>query len=465
MLDRIQTFGESLTEWMQKKGLTASSLAVFTQRTRDATIARLMHDQLDYQRCARFITELAESYPDMDEETLRRLRNAVDVNRYGKEMYAAMQDFFKMLESKKNAFLPVEAGTQAMLQQLLDWAGNKSFRMLCMGFTGKQPIQLLCMAAMARKDVHIYQFFCQSLVGQLSCLLSETLHMAFDPNYELYSVRDYPGIMLNNVLIVRREDGEHMIIVYDSGEFSMLRMSDQSNLFDFAMNILMAPGHSPKKINCHFSHNCPKAYLDFLEQCLLFEKDNSIYQIKNEIGLEYVPVDILYDNFSAWTQENDARFLPFLQQIKNVFAKRGENILQKAEPTYLIMTKSGMLDFVKTGRMKDHPFCLKAFTEEERLKIIQNLIDSSVHASSFTPLLFQDDALTLEYSFIGYSRERMLICKAQSDYDLADYTEIVINSDELSGQYADFVTNILTKNHVLGKKASMDFLQSLLAML
>ncbi|MBQ3231833.1 MAG: hypothetical protein IJA93_02585, partial [Clostridia bacterium] len=98
----VQTFGESLTEWMEEKGLTAPDLAAYLRDTRDATIARLMHDQLDYQRCARFITELAEGYPDIDEETLKRLRTCVDVNRYGKEMYLAKQNFFRALSLEEN---------------------------------------------------------------------------------------------------------------------------------------------------------------------------------------------------------------------------------------------------------------------------------------------------------------------------------------------------------------------------
>lgn len=462
MFSEIRTFGESLTAWMKEKGLTASGLAAYTHETRDATISRLMHDQLDYQRCARFITELSESYPDIDEETLKSLRTSVDVSRYGKEMYAAQLDFFKMLAGEDEGFQSAKPETEDVFVQLLAWAQDKTFRMLCMGFTEKEPLKLLCMASKRIKGIHVYQFFCQSLVQQLSGMLSETLYMAFDPNYELYSVRDYPGIMLNNILIVEREDGAHLIVVYDLGKFSMLRLTEQSGLFDFCLNILMAPEHKPNKINCHFTHNCPKAYVDFIEECLLLEKGRAIYQIKNELGLEYVPVEILYENFVEWAKENDARFIPFLDQIKDVFSRRGENIAEKKEPTYLIMTKEGMSQFVKTGRMKDHPFCLRTFTPEERKKILSSLLESANKSPFITLLIFSDENLLLEHSFIGYSRERMLICKAQADYDLSHYTEIVLSSEELSGQFADFVTNILAKGHVLSKKASLDFIQSLI---
>ena len=116
MFSGILTFGECLKTWMEEKGLTPPDLAAYTRETRDATIARMMHDQLDYQRCARFITELAESYPDIDEETLRRLRVAVDVNRYGKELYLAKQNFSRMIlgKSKEPLKKPVETGNEEL---------------------------------------------------------------------------------------------------------------------------------------------------------------------------------------------------------------------------------------------------------------------------------------------------------------------------------------------------------------
>ena len=128
------------------------------------------------------------------------------------------------------------------------------------------------------------------------------------------------------------------------------------------------------------------------------------------------------------------------------------------------MTKEGMTQFAKTGRMKDHPFCLRTFTPAERKRIFQNLIDITLTSPSLTPLFFADDSISLNHSFIGYGRESILVCTAKADYDLSDYTEMVLSSANLSGQFADFVTNILSKNYVLSKKASLEFIQSLIKM-
>ena len=269
---------------------------------------------------------------------------------------------------------------------------------------------------------------------------------------------------MDNLLIARKDDGEHLLMVYDSGEFSTLNLPEGTELFDFTLNILLKKQHNPKKINLRFTHNSPEAYFDFFAHCLSLEKNKAIYQIKTEIGLEYVPTDIIYENFSQWAHEHDPRFLPYLETLRDIFAKRYENILTKTEPTYLIMTKEGMTQFAKTGRMKDHPFCLRAFTPTERKRIFQNLIDIASSSPSLTPFILSDDTISPNHSFIGYGRECILVCTAQANYDLSDYTEIVLASATLSGQFADFVTNILIKNHVLSKKASLEFIQTLIKM-
>ena len=90
---------------------------------------------------------------------------------------------------------------------------------------------------------------------------------------------------------------------------------------------------------------------------------------------------------------------------------------------------------------------------------------SAAETSTVIPLIFSNEDMELNYSFIGYSRECMLICTAASDYDLADYTEIVLTSGELSGQFADFVVSILSKGHVLGRRAGLEFISSLMSKL
>lgn len=464
MFSGTQTFGEKLTQWMTKKGLTASELAAYMRETRDATISRLMHDQLDYQRCARFITELNECYPDIDEETLRSLRVAVDVNRYGREMYLAKQNFIKMLTETSRESEEESADAEALCRSLLAWCGERECRLLlCTGLTGVGPLRFLELISKKRKDIRIHHFFDQSRVAELSGLLAKTLSVSFMENYELYEFRNNDGVLIENILIARREDGAHLLVVYDGGKISMLEMEKGTELYDFVLGLLLSEYHFPKKINRRFSYNSPQAYRDFLSHCLLLESNKAIYQIKSEIGLEYMPTEIIYENFRQWACQNDMRFMPYLDELKEIFAARHENILTKTEPTYLIMTKEGLTQFAKTGRMKDHPFCLRAFTPDERKIIFKNLKDMTVKNPSFMPLILSADAISPEYFFIGYGRECMLVCAAQADYDLSDYTEIVLDSRTLSGQFADFVTNILSKNHVLGKKASLDFIQSLIS--
>ena len=368
MYSAIQSFGECLSAWMEVKGLTPVSLSQYTRATRDATIARLMHDQLDYQRCARYITELAESELDIDEDTLRRLRRSVDVNRYGKEMYLARQNFLKMITPGEKQAENRPSMAAELCEKLLSWSESMDINLLCMGLTDAEPLRFLNLISEKKESIQIFHFFDQSHIVELSGLLALTLRLAFKPNYELYQIRDQMGTMVNNIMIARRSDGEHLLIAYNGSVFSTLNISKGTELLGFTLDIMMKRHLSPDKINRRFTHDSRDAYLDFLSQCLKLEKNSPIYHIKSEVGFEYVPTDILCDNFSDWALKFDPDFYPYLDRLREISALRYQNIHEKGEPTYLIMTKEGMISFAQTGRMKDHPFCLRAFTKDERKK-------------------------------------------------------------------------------------------------
>ena len=458
MHSAVATFGEYLTGWMEQNGYTPESLGLIMGKNGPNVIARLMHDRLGYQRCARFITELSDAIGPLEESILKAMRECVEVNRYGKALYTANRDFMRML--KKESF-PGEAETERLMQTVLDWSEGMKIKVLSMAVTHPCAFHAVSRIYDAKSDVFITQLMEEEQIQQLFALMGSALHLAFRKNYELYSVKNAAGVMIKNTILIKREDGRQLLILLREGGEHRLELKEDSPLFDFCLSVLKSNDSSAVKINRNIRSGNPETLEEFLEECFRHEKEQSIYHLKSDIGIEYMPVELLVRKFTAWAKQNDERFLPLVGRLEEIFRKRHENILKKNAPTYLIMSREGMLKFVKTGVMYDQPFCLPPFSPEERWEILRYLSEMARTVPAFSPLFLTEEGVREDYSFIGYGSGELLVCNSTADYNLSDYTEVILDSKPLMEHFAGFFTGILIKNCATGKKAALEYLKYL----
>lgn len=458
----ILSFGEYLTRWMNENNYTSATLGLLTSKTSAAAIASMMHDQLGYQRCARFVTELSDALGTLDENTLREMRTAVEVTRYGKSVYAAKRDFLRMLHMQiPEKTTQSSSSKNSLCQRIQRWAMGKRISLLCLGLTDSCVFQELSELYELAPDTKIIQYMEGSRIDQLSALLGGALSLAFKPNYEMYALNNSTDILVKNVIIAQREDGAQLIIVMKNGVISTLPLPQGIPFFDFCLEISKTYGVSATRINRKIRSGLPDDYALFLEDCAALEKDADIYQIKKDVGIEYIPVEILASNFSAWANEHDKRFLPYIGKLADILRRRNLNLISKKELTYLTMSKAGMRRFAQTGMLSDHPFCLNPFSPAERRSILRHLIHTAQTAPQFVPLFFNEEHAYADYSFVGYGSGTLLVCASNANYNLSNYTEFNVSSEPLMEQFKRFYMTVLVKNHVLSKKASLDFLSRL----
>lgn len=458
----ILSFGEYLTRWMDENNYTCASLSLLTAETGAATIARMMRGQLGYQRCARFINELSDAVDTFGENTLREMREAVEVTRYGKDVYIAKRDFLHMLHTtsaEKNP--PAALAADGICSRLYRWAEQKKISILCLGLSDSEAFRELTRLCELSPDTQIIQYLEGSKIDQLSALLGGALRLAFKPNYEMYALSSATEILVKNVIIAQREDGAQLVLVLKNGTLHTLPMPQGVPFYDFCRKISATYCTDAAKINRKIRSDLPEGYALFMEDCAALEKDTEIYQVKSDLGIEYIPVEIPVANFAHWANEHDERFLPFVDMLADILRKRHRNLMTKKEPTYLLMSRAGMRRFAETGRLTDHPFCLHPFTPTERKTILRHLIRMANTAPMFVPLFFNEEEAVPDYDFIGYGNGTLLVCASNANYNLADYTEFNISSEPLLEQYKRFYMGLLVKKHALSKKASLDFLETL----
>lgn len=458
----IYTFGEYLTQWMTENNHTAATLCLLTGTSSASAIARMMRDQLGYQRCARFINELSDAVGGLCERTLREMRSAVEVTRYGKSVYTAKRDFLHMLGASRTENDEAnKSSCNSISQRLHQWSCGQKLSILCLGLSDSHVFRELSSLSSLMPDAQIIQYLEGGKIDQLSALLGGALGLAFKPNYEMYALNNSSEILVKNVLVAQRKDGAQLIMVFKNGSIHTLPIPEGVPFYQFCHTVSCTYCMDAAKINRKIRSDHPEDYAMFLEECATLEKDIGIYQIKSDVGLEYIPVELLISNYSAWAENHDACLLPYMGKLTEILRRRHLNLLRKTEPTYLLMTKASMRSFAETGRLSDHPFCLNPFSPAERRQILRHLIEMAAVAAKFVPLFFEEEQQTMDYAFIGYESGTLLVCPSNANYNLANYTEFIVSSDPLLEQFKSFYMNMLVKSHAISKKASLDFLITL----
>ena len=388
------------------------------------------------------------------------MRACVEVNRYGKQLYIAQRDFVRLLENKHESE-PAEINEKRLVETILSRTGHQKIRILSLALTHPHALKALSRICDTIEGAEILQLIEDDQVNQLFSLLSGGIRLTFRKNYDLISVKNNSGFLIKNTIIIKCEDGNQLLILVHKDHERILEINKDTNLFDFCLSMIHANDTGSCKISRRIRRNFPDEYAAFLKECYGYECGKSIFHFKSDVGLEYMPVEIVARNFTEWAAENDARFLPFVETLYALLDMRRKNILEKTEPTYLLMNREDMIRFAETGLLSDHPFCLKPFSPEDRRTIIRELYLAAQNAPNFVPVFLADNTLHAEYSIIGYGDGKLLVCKSGSNYDFSDYTEIIIDSKPLFDHYSDFFSMILLKSHSIGKKASLEFLKLL----
>lgn len=258
--------------------------------------------------------------------------------------------------------------------------------------------------------------------------LHTTVPLLYNRNYSSYSctIRKNSmhtrGIMVSDMMIIDylTPDGElrHDLIVFTAPTVGQIV---QSSLSIGRMYRLLPERKVLQPIRENVSDSDMLHYIRF---CAELERDRAVYRIKPDLGIEQIPIDLLYH---AVADAAPPPVLQVLDQLADAFNARQKNVLTKAEPQYHLMKRRAMWAFVKTGRTSDHLWCCRPFTMAERLEILQFLRSELMAKPTFHLHFLKDDDVLLDDEVVLYAERGLSIIKPGTDYNWStSHAEILI---------------------------------------
>lgn len=458
---------------MRQRGYTNSHLAQLTHEKSGTTISRLVNDQCTAQRCSAFLDELMANVPDFTPEETEALRRSVDVTRFGRAQFRANQ-VFESLMTNTQGLAPAsgEVCWDELFSLMSPWTQDGPCEALCFGcFDARVLGTLGALLRQAGPDaLTISHYFAEELHVDLIFLLEHTLLMLNDPRYHLISIRSGEGLRASSVamqdaIILRSASGATRLILPVAGDAPLVQdFGPEADLFGFYTRALAADEALQHRYSADFGQGNAMDYIAFLEACLAYENGRSVFQLKPDLGTEYMPVDVVRGNFQEWLALHP-EYAYAVEGLVGLYTRRRQNIYGTRKPQYLIMSKDAMTAFARTGRTTDLPFCLRPFTPEERRLILSDLIDQAEHNPCFIVRMLRDPAAMPQHQFIGYDELGLLICDTKTDYSLDSYSEIFLNSSLVASQFKTFMLEVLNRDKTESAAETIRFLRGLLELL
>lgn len=467
----IESFGECLRRWMRQRGYTNAHLAQLTHEKSGTTISRLVNDQCTPQRCAAFLEELLANVPDFTPEETVELRRSVEVSRFGKPQFRANQ-VFEMLMNDAQGLTPASETVcwDELLELLTPWAAEGPCEALCFGCFDARVLGTL--GALLRQEdtesLTVRHYFAEELHVDLIFLLEHTLLMLNDPRYHLISIHRGEGlrtssIAMQDAIVLRNASGATRLILPAAGDrLAMQDFGPEADLFGFYERALAADESLQHQYSSDFGRGSATDYIAFLEACLAYESGRSVFQLKPDLGTEYMPVEIVRANFQAWVAQH-AEYTYAEEELVELYMRRHQNIYASRKPHFLVLNKEAMRTFARTGRTTDHLFCLRPFTPEERIAILNYLIEQAERNPHFVLRVLRNPAAVPQHQLIAYEELGLLICDTVTDYSLESYAEIFLSSPLAAAQFRTFMLEVVIRDMTESAAETIRFLRGLVA--
>lgn len=290
------------------------------------------------------------------------------------------------------------------------------------------------------------------IIGKLMPLLAISQYTAYSVSDSNVQVPEY------NVIVVRSGNQETEIIFADE---SRCMETAQTGALDKWMRIA-------KEFPCRqFTNQLPLTDVAvFMEQCSKIEDGKDSMELRPDLCLRFISPDIARAAFMDRCKELGIS-IPKKEEnrLLSVHSKRYEHIFGADKTVRLVVSKTGMLEFLNTGLSSDNTDYMRPYTVAERIQIftvLHNHVVSNPHF--FINLLLEEDEHLLsaerpiEFSCNGNDCLRITPLSGMSVFCRPDYG-IKITDPNLIQIFRDFFLKDLIPNHTYPQKETVVFLK------
>lgn len=215
--------------------------------------------------------------------------------------------------------------------------------------------------------------------------------------------------------------------------------------------------------NVYFQNVGMESYIQFCSDYAQLEYNRSIYKIKPDIGMEWIPEDILVAALEDGGALDFEQMGDLIEAFRAVYRGRVRNAYEKRRVSRIIMKRSAMTRFARTGRLSDHFWAMRSFTQEERARILRLLKDQMENGAYFHIHFLKDNDFLRDAEIAYYDGVGIRMMDANTDYALAgNHSEVMIVHDGFMRMFKEYFERSLLAVQVVSHGEAIDFMDALI---
>lgn len=274
-------------------------------------------------------------------------------------------------------------------------------------------------------------------------------------------------LQCNAVAIARgvRKDGSTGTTTFlppQKGGVAACKMKDDT-LFSFIAHQLSLYQDQLRPIKSVYAQ--PKTVQSLLTLCqrdLFLEQNRENCFLRLDLCFHALPTEIVLKAVDSGARLGLSLEDPLMQELIRVHSERYNNLLHKAEPTYIIMSPVAMKAFAETGHISDHLFAMRDFTPQERKAILLPLLDALRANDNLHVHLFRDETVEPVSCFCAYADVGLQISANHTAYNVAqDHGEVFVGLPALAQTFTSYCVDTLIPESCLSREESLAWLIAL----
>lgn len=488
-MERYEGFGACLQRLLTAEGMSASEAARLVGFRSRNSIFRILSGDTSSDVDARFLSTFRKaldgSWPKAHWDALEQ---ALRIKRVGLEKFRSNQSFWRAMfecsEARRFEAESVAADGKTVvvpLEKLLEEiCGGRETTVVICGCINRSLATLL--ASLFDEAGEKGQLTVRHYIDiQGSAAVHNILAMLPLLSKVWYNARlvgeercpeEIAAMYRTNVMNIRtvQPDGSvcnHQLVQYDSSLFLHVHVPDEDNNLRRVLD------------RCRFQLELLKPMVslkggaaDFVQYTAQYgqlEQAGMILSIKPDVHFNLIPTDMLYqamlEGFELNGLASGDDLLELMTTLQGIHDERCRNMWEKRRPTHIVYSLPAMERFMQTGVQTDHFFVQRAYTPDERRRIIERLLLQMRMNPFFNVHFLRPDLPELRHEMTFYEGKGVLLMDAYTGYDLHDdHSEALITLPQFMSSFQQFFMEELLGRMTLSRAESVAELERLAQM-
>ncbi len=464
-----------VTDIRQARGLSIAELATLLGYKSQTSVMRVIQDKVSAENLNRFCHQLMESDQlRLTAQERKQVEQLLEFKRLGPVEYSATQMLRQLLQADPPLVDPVlldpQTGSrQTLLSRYLPMTGLKITVVNCETMALFTALAVLTRQNRATVEHYLYS---DKSLRRTVLAVRAVLPILHDPNYwggmtiaSREFLLDNPrGILLSDVLICRyrKDDVPCLDLVVFQSKTEGLRFSFPGE--GKALQQMLEPMKAKAQpLRNTRTPSAGKNYAAFLRSCAEMERDRAAYRIKPDFGFEQVPVHIWKRALLEGPAAGSGA-IGDIDELVQICLRRQENAFNKKQPQHHVFKRRAVWKFLETGRLSDQFWAFRPLTMEERLQVLQTVMDLQLNNPYYSLYFLKDEDGIRNDELLLLDGLALCLIKPGTDYDLTSgHSEAFVTQPDFLRLYRSFFLRSVLAYDVLPEEETIGTLREMMA--